>query len=141
MTSKFKVIIIGGGPVGLTAGHALALAGIDFVILERRDSIVLDEGASLVLGPNSLRVMHQLGLLTSLLEIGSEFKHQKLFTLDGKEFKNNKRTVELFKKKYVTFYTPGIALPSYTNLSQSWQWPRTLLPRRAGASSLRRAPC
>lgn len=63
----FKVIIVGGGPVGLTAAHALSLAGIDFLILERRDSIVLEEGASLVLGPNSLRVMHQFGLLDTLL--------------------------------------------------------------------------
>ncbi|KAJ5755732.1 FAD binding domain-containing protein [Penicillium manginii] len=43
----FKVIVVGGGPVGLTAAHALHHAGIDFVVLEARDSVVLDQGGQL----------------------------------------------------------------------------------------------
>lgn len=97
--AKFKIIIVGGGPVGLTTAHALSLAGIDFVVLEQRESIILDMGASLVLGPNSLRVMHQLGVLDALLNVSSEFKRQKLFTLDGHEFKHNTTTIQLWKKK------------------------------------------
>lgn len=67
---SFKVIVVGGGPVGLTAAHALHHAGIDFVILESRSSAVLDQGASLVLSSPSLRIMHQLGILERLLKIG-----------------------------------------------------------------------
>ncbi|KAH8665554.1 hypothetical protein BGZ61DRAFT_366106 [Ilyonectria robusta] len=85
--TSFKAIIIGGGPAGLTAAHALYLAGIDFLILEGRESVVVDQGASLVLGPQSLRVMHQFGLLDKLRAIGGEIGHCKAFTLDGREFK------------------------------------------------------
>lgn len=70
--SDFKVIIIGAGPTGLTAAHALSKAGIDFVMLERRPQIVEDVGASLVLFPHNMRVMAQFGLLEKLREIGHE---------------------------------------------------------------------
>jgi 2-polyprenyl-6-methoxyphenol hydroxylase-like FAD-dependent oxidoreductase len=79
----FKVIIVGGGPVGLTAAHALHYAGIDFVVLEARDAVVLDQGASLVLSPPSLRVMHQFGLLERLTEVGAVMERNASFTRDG----------------------------------------------------------
>ncbi|PYI01546.1 FAD/NAD(P)-binding domain-containing protein [Aspergillus sclerotiicarbonarius CBS 121057] len=86
-TTPFKVIVVGGGPLGLTAAHALSHAGIDFVVLESRDSVVLDQGASLVLGPPTLRVMHQLGLLDQLLAIGGELQLGQSFTHQGHEFR------------------------------------------------------
>ncbi|KAH6638662.1 hypothetical protein BKA67DRAFT_596432 [Truncatella angustata] len=67
----FKVIVVGGGPVGLTAAHALTRANIDFVVLERRSCIVIDAGASLVLVPMGMRVLGQLGLLDSLKKVSS----------------------------------------------------------------------
>ncbi|KAL5363258.1 hypothetical protein BJX96DRAFT_186684 [Aspergillus floccosus] len=82
--APFKVIVVGGGPVGLTAAHALHHAGIDFIVLERRESVVLDQGASLVLAPQSLRVMHQFGLLARLRGIGSELHRGKAYTRDGR---------------------------------------------------------
>ncbi|CAM1510760.1 Fc.00g082730.m01.CDS01 [Cosmosporella sp. VM-42] len=88
----FKVVIVGGGPTGLTAAHALGKAGIDFLVLERRDNLELDTGASLVLEPQSLRIMRQLGLLDSLMDIGAELCTTKGFLVDGYEFK---RTTEL----------------------------------------------
>ncbi|KAM5344192.1 hypothetical protein ACJ41O_012729 [Fusarium nematophilum] len=85
--ANFKVVVVGGGPVGLVAAHALYNAGIDFVVLERRENVVLDLGASLVLSPPNLRVMHQLGLLERLMEIGSELLNTKGFLLNGSQFK------------------------------------------------------
>ncbi|KAJ9148540.1 FAD binding domain-containing protein [Pleurostoma richardsiae] len=90
-SSAFKVIVVGGGPTGLTAAHALHLAGIDFVVLERRLSIIEDKGASLVVYPHTLRVMHQFGLLEALQAVGSEIHHHLSFTTDGHVFKEGTR--------------------------------------------------
>ncbi|EDU47694.1 FAD binding domain containing protein [Pyrenophora tritici-repentis] len=85
-SNSFKVIIIGGGPVGLTAAHALHLANIDFLVLERNDDVAVDAGASLVLGPQDMRFMQQLGLLDKLLSIGQKAISNKSFTKEGKKF-------------------------------------------------------
>lgn len=58
----FRVIVIGGGPVGLTAAHALLSAGIDFLVLEARPTFTPEEGASLLAYPSTQRMWHQLGL-------------------------------------------------------------------------------
>ncbi|KAJ4260007.1 hypothetical protein NW757_001959 [Fusarium falciforme] len=98
-TNAFKVIVVGGGPSGLTAAHALHLAGIDFAVLERRENVVEDVGASLVLAPPSLRVMHQFGILEELLAIGREVEFGKSFDLEGREFKNSTK-VQLLRKNH-----------------------------------------
>ena len=91
MGSDFKVIVVGGGPVGLAAAHALHLAGIDFVILERRAAIVEDKGASIVVHPHTLRIMSQFGLLDALQAVGGELRHHRSFTVDGHIFKEGTR--------------------------------------------------
>ncbi|KAL7922550.1 hypothetical protein ACQKWADRAFT_326764 [Trichoderma austrokoningii] len=88
-TKPFKIVIVGGGPVGLIAAHALYKAGMQFTILERSRQIALDVGASLVLAPGSLRVFHQLGLLDKLRDVYSEIGHKKCFTPDGHLWKDN----------------------------------------------------
>ncbi|KPM39582.1 hypothetical protein AK830_g6986 [Neonectria ditissima] len=88
--SPFRVIVVGGGPNGLTAAYALYYAGIDFVILEQRSNVVEDVGASLVLNPQNLRVFHQFGLLDKLKEIGVPLLHNaKGFTANAKKFKRS----------------------------------------------------
>jgi 2-polyprenyl-6-methoxyphenol hydroxylase-like FAD-dependent oxidoreductase len=91
INTSFKVIVIGGGPIGLAAAHALHLADIDFVVLERRPSIIEDRGASIVVHPHTLRVMHQFGLLQELQNVGAELKHHLSFTTDGHVFKEGTR--------------------------------------------------
>lgn len=86
---NFKVIIVGAGPVGLTTAHALSKAGIDFVVLERRQVVVEDVGASLVLAPQSLRIMSQLQLLDELNAISTNLVHATRYTMDGKKFKES----------------------------------------------------
>jgi hypothetical protein len=67
----FKAIVVGGGPIGLTAAHALSCANIDFVLLERRSSPVIDAGSNLVLNPMGIRALDQLGLGDSLEKVSS----------------------------------------------------------------------
>ncbi|KNG80956.1 hypothetical protein ANOM_011568 [Aspergillus nomiae NRRL 13137] len=98
-SSSFKVIIVGGGPVGLTAAHALCHAGIDFVVLEQRESVVLDQGASLVLAAHSLRVMHQFGLLDELMKVGCELQCHQSFTREGYRFCHSD-TFSIMKKNH-----------------------------------------
>ncbi|PTB69404.1 FAD/NAD(P)-binding domain-containing protein [Trichoderma citrinoviride] len=87
IATEFKVIIVGGGPIGITAAHALHKAGIPFVVLERSSTVARDVGASLVIAPPSLRVLHQVGLLNRLRGLGSELVLRYSFTQDGYKFK------------------------------------------------------
>lgn len=87
--SKFKVIVVGGGPVGLTAAHALSRAGIDYVVLEQRQSVELDVGASLVLWPQGLRVLAQLDLFERLQNIGADLRHMVTVNMDGYKYKDS----------------------------------------------------
>jgi len=98
VNQPFKVIVIGGGPTGLTAAHALHLANIDFVVLERRDDVIVDVGASLILGAHAMRIMQQLGLLDKLLSIGQRVLNNKSFTKDGKKFADG-TSVQIVKEK------------------------------------------
>lgn len=58
--SQFKVIIAGGGIAGLTLASALEKAGVDYVLLEKRD-IAPDLGASITSLPCTTVVHEQLG--------------------------------------------------------------------------------
>ncbi|KAI2889754.1 transcriptional regulator family: Fungal Specific TF [Aspergillus niger] len=89
--TPFKAIIVGGGPVGLAAAHSLHLAGIDFLILERRPAIIEDKGASLIVHPHTLRVFDQFGILDDVLPHGTELNHHLSFTADGHVFAESNR--------------------------------------------------
>jgi 2-polyprenyl-6-methoxyphenol hydroxylase-like FAD-dependent oxidoreductase len=96
--TPFKVIVVGGGPVGLTTAHALHLANIDFVVLERNDDVLIDVGASLVLGAPSMRFLQQLGLLDNLLAIGQKMTNHKSFTKEGTKFGDD-TSPQLYRRK------------------------------------------
>lgn len=60
-SDNFRVIIAGGSITGLTLANALEHAGIDFILLEKRQ-IAPDLGASIGLLCHSSRVYEQLGV-------------------------------------------------------------------------------
>lgn len=80
-----KIIIIGGGPVGLTAAHSLSKAGLDFVLLEGRPEIVSDAGSGLVLSAMGMRGLGQLGLLPALNEASTPVDKFVRFDHKGRE--------------------------------------------------------
>ncbi|GAB1205339.1 hypothetical protein APSETT445_004013 [Aspergillus pseudonomiae] len=57
---KFRVVIVGGSIAGLTLAHALAAYSIDFVVLEAREEIAPNVGASIGFTGNSPRILEQL---------------------------------------------------------------------------------
>ncbi|KAJ4295802.1 hypothetical protein N0V88_004504 [Collariella sp. IMI 366227] len=71
------------------------LAGIDFVVLERRPTIVEDQGASLVVYPTTFRVMEQFRILKPKPTAGSELVHHLSLTADGCVFKEGTRYTRL----------------------------------------------
>ncbi|KAK4167953.1 hypothetical protein QBC43DRAFT_376186 [Cladorrhinum sp. PSN259] len=81
--ANFKVIVIGGGPVGLTAAQALTKAGIDFVLLERRDTCTPDEGSGIAIGPTTFRLLDQLDLLDVFDKVGTPINTKKVLSKEG----------------------------------------------------------
>lgn len=69
--SQFKVIIAGGGPVGLTAALALSKANIEFTLLEKYETVVPTQGSDLVISPIGLRALSQLGIFEELQRIST----------------------------------------------------------------------
>ncbi|KAJ5618272.1 hypothetical protein N7528_006915 [Penicillium herquei] len=62
----YPVAIVGGGIAGLTLALALEKQGIDYALFERQTSLYPDQGASIGMLPNGLRILDQLGLLDEI---------------------------------------------------------------------------
>jgi 2-polyprenyl-6-methoxyphenol hydroxylase-like FAD-dependent oxidoreductase len=67
-SSGFRVIIAGGGIAGLTLANALQLANIDYVLLEGRNVIAPQVGASIGIGPSGARILDQIGCYDDINE-------------------------------------------------------------------------
>lgn len=96
--NSFKIIVVGGGPVGLIAAHILSKAGISYVVLESRASTVIDVGASLVIWPQGLRILAQLGVLEQLRHAGAELNRVTNVTAEGHKYKEIWAPLTLKKK-------------------------------------------
>jgi 2-polyprenyl-6-methoxyphenol hydroxylase-like FAD-dependent oxidoreductase len=92
--NAFEVIVVGGGPVGLTAAHAFSRAGIPFTLLERRESAIIDAGSNLVLSQIGMRALAQLDLLDHLDKVTSELKTIQRIDHSGRDMGN----VDYFKR-------------------------------------------
>jgi 2-polyprenyl-6-methoxyphenol hydroxylase-like FAD-dependent oxidoreductase len=104
--TSFKVIVVGGGPVGLTAAHALSKAGIDFLVLERRPEVVIDAGSNLVLSPVGLRTMMQLGILKDINAVSSPLDRIDRLDHSGRDI-GYVQWFNYMKKKYAADMESG----------------------------------
>ena len=103
----FKVIIVGGGPAGLIAGHCLAKAGIDFLILERRAKHDADAGGSNALWPQNVRVFDQLDLLDEVKKLYTPLNYKLCVLADGTPFHKS----DLFAQVEIQHGHPFMFLP------------------------------
>lgn len=68
MKKSFKVLICGGGVSGLSLALMLERLEIDYLVLEAYPEVTANVGAAVVLLPNGLRVLDQLGVYDSFKE-------------------------------------------------------------------------
>ena len=67
---EHQVVVAGGGPTGLMLAGELALAGVDVVVVERRDSQALDGSRAGGLHARSLEVMDLRGIADRFIDAG-----------------------------------------------------------------------
>ena len=74
---KTDVVVVGGGPSGLTVASELALAGVDVVVLERRTSPVQSRAGTVL--PRVLELLDSRGLAQRFIERAAEIRDNPLF--------------------------------------------------------------
>ncbi|KXJ89095.1 hypothetical protein Micbo1qcDRAFT_165865 [Microdochium bolleyi] len=65
-TSSHQVVIVGGGITGLALALMLQQLNVDYVLLEAYATVTPQQGASIGLHANGLRILDQLGLLPAI---------------------------------------------------------------------------
>jgi 2-polyprenyl-6-methoxyphenol hydroxylase-like FAD-dependent oxidoreductase len=99
----FRVIIGGGGISGLTLANSLEKAGIDYVLLEARNTISPQVGASIGIFPNGSRIIDQLGCFERIekkvVPLGTYYNRYA----NGDAFWKGDGT-ELSQKRYVVVF-------------------------------------
>lgn len=87
--TRFRVVIVGAGPVGLYLAHALSRANIDYVILEQHDTVIRYQGAGVLVFPQTLRLLDQLGIYGEVKkDLITAHTLTDLLTLDGRVIKS-----------------------------------------------------
>ncbi|MFF2654218.1 bifunctional 3-(3-hydroxy-phenyl)propionate/3-hydroxycinnamic acid hydroxylase [Streptomyces sp. NPDC058045] len=66
--ARLPVLVVGGGPVGLTAANLLAARGVPLILVER-NAATSDEAKAISLDDESLRTLQTAGLADKILEI------------------------------------------------------------------------
>lgn len=95
---RFRVIIAGGGISGLTLANALEKADIDYVLLEARDTIAPQVGASIGIFPNGARIIDQLGCLDLIVKDSCVLRMGRSRDKNGYQF-NSQNGIQLVEAR------------------------------------------
>lgn len=76
--SSFRVIIVGGSITGLTLANMLERAGIDYVLLEKRE-VAPQRGQSILVLPSTAVILEQLGVNKTLDDVSHPIRMRKHF--------------------------------------------------------------
>ncbi|KAI1846334.1 hypothetical protein JX265_010918 [Neoarthrinium moseri] len=132
-SERFRVVIVGGGPVGLTAAHALLRANIDFVMLEARDTCMPEEGASLLAYTSTQRVWHQLGLFEAMESQSVPIETRTTVTHAGKVYRTGSPGPvhrELFGTPPWNFHRQDLVRVLYDTLPTNVRATRVLMGKK-----------
>jgi len=75
---RARCCIVGGGPAGMMLGYLLGRAGVDTIVLEKHADFLRDFRGDTV-HPSTMRILHELGLLSDFLKR----PHQQLGQIGG----------------------------------------------------------
>ena len=87
-SQELKIIIAGGGIVGLMLASALQHANIDYILIDRRESVTPDVGASIAFFPNGSRILDQIGCYEALWDHSVPIVHLHEHDQRGKFFRS-----------------------------------------------------
>lgn len=93
----FKVVIAGGSVAGLTLANALERAGIEWVLLEKRD-VVPNVGQTILVMPCTTLIFEQLGVHKLLEDVAFPLKMREHFDTKMKLFCSSDELWRLYKK-------------------------------------------
>lgn len=105
---RLRIIIVGGSIAGLTLAHALHHSDIDFVVLEARNEIAPQVGASIIVLPNGGRILDQLGVFDHLYSYVEPLEVGLTWTRDGRNIVKSDGPV-LTRVRFVFFV--GTCMP------------------------------
>lgn len=102
--SPIKVLIVGGGIAGLTLANALEKpdVNIEYLLLESRDTIAPQVGASIGLAPNGSRILDQLGCYEDIETLLEPVRSAGLHDKNGNDLiKGRSDAFQLIGARYV----------------------------------------
>ena len=95
LPSETEIIIVGGGPVGLTLANALGLAGISVLLLEEREGII-DYPRGVGMDDECLRSFQSLGLIDKVLPHTTPNQWLRFLTARGRVFASVEPRTDVF---------------------------------------------
>ena len=103
--SGLKVVIVGGSIAGLVLAHSLDHAGIDYVVLERRERVDPQLGASIGLFANGARILDQLGVYDDIEKLIEPPVRLEIVTGEG-QLVQETDSPELMHTRYCSYLEP-----------------------------------